>query len=124
MAYFSKLTNLKEMVSHIYGRTNIISRNDRPNMFVKELLVYIDYIKNKIDETAISRTIKEEKYLLSFVDNLKGGINYYSELFSELKDKFEDTKQNILRDLNDGMNSLQMLKQAILDNSLIEEHVR
>ncbi len=113
LAYYSKLTNLKEMAEHIYGMKNIISRTDRPNMFVKELKVYIDYIKNKIDESPLSRTIKEEKYLLSFVDNLKGGVNYYSELFTELKDKFEDTKSVIISDLNESMNALQLLRLKV-----------
>jgi len=120
MAYYSKLTNLKEMASHIYGRANIVSRTDRPNMFVKELKVYIDYIKNKIDESPLTRTIKEEKYLLSFVDNLKGGVNYYSELFSGLKDKFEDTKSTIISDLNESMNALQLLRLKVEEQKLVE----
>ncbi|MFK5854919.1 MAG: hypothetical protein QM503_02235 [Bacteroidota bacterium] len=124
MAYYSKLTNLKEMVSHIYGRKNIISRNDRPNMFVKELSVYIDYIRNLIEDTNVPRTVKQEKYLLTFVDNLKGGINYYSELFNGLKDKFEDTKANIFNDLNESMNALQLLRLKIENGSLIESPVK
>ena len=124
MAYYSKLTSLKEMVDHIYGRKNIITRTDRPNMFVKELKVYIDFIKNKIDESPITRTIKEEKYLLSFVDNLAGGIDYYSELFTSLKDKFADTKSMIIQDLNDSMNILQILKNKLENHSLAESAVK
>jgi len=124
MAYYSKLTSLKEMVDHIYGRKNIITRTDRPNMFVKELKVYIDFIKNKIDESPITRTIKEEKYLLSFVDNLAGGIDYYSELFTSLKDKFADTKSMIIQDLNDSMNILQILKNKLENHSLAENAVK
>ncbi|MDO9261430.1 MAG: hypothetical protein Q7U08_05775, partial [Flavobacteriaceae bacterium] len=42
MAYFSKKLSLKEMVNHIYGRTNVIERTDRPHMFVKEIYAYVD----------------------------------------------------------------------------------
>ena len=49
-SYFSKKMSLKEMVDHIYGRVNVITRKDRPNMFIKELNLYIDYLKNKIEE--------------------------------------------------------------------------
>src|SRR5690606_450705 len=42
MAYFSQIVSLKKMVDHIYGRMNLIVRNDRPHMFVKELSMYID----------------------------------------------------------------------------------
>ena len=118
IAYFSKLTNLKEMVGHIYGKNNVIERTDRPNMFVKELEVYIDYIKNKIDETNF-RTAKQEKYLISFVENLKGGVDYYNELFSNLKTKFNDTKEEIAHDLQISMNMLNHLTLQIKEGSII-----
>ena len=34
-------------------------------------------------------TAKQEKYLITFADNLKEGIAYYDTLFEELTDKFE-----------------------------------
>ncbi|HCO85509.1 MAG TPA: hypothetical protein DIT95_18545, partial [Arenibacter sp.] len=40
MAYYSKIMTLKEMVDHIYGRGNVITRTDRPHMFIKELGIY------------------------------------------------------------------------------------
>ena len=117
MAYFSKITNLKEMVDHIYGRTNIITRTDRPNMFVKELGIYIDFLKNKIEETKDSFPkafgAKQEKYLVTFAQNLKEGINYYNSLFGDLKDKFEETKSSILSDLDAGKKSLHLLSLEI-----------
>lgn len=113
MAYFSKIKSLKEMVDHIYGRTNIISRTDRPNMFVKELRIYIDYLKNKIEESHLSESTKQEKYLLRFTENLKEGVNYYLGLFDEAKDKFEDTKLKILTDLESSKQTLQILYREL-----------
>ena len=109
MAYFSKKMTLKDITDHIYGRANMISRIDRPNMFVKELNIYIDFLKNRIDETKASMTIKQEKYLLTFEENLKEGISYYHNLFSELKDKFEGTKSTILQDLENSLKALRLL---------------
>ncbi len=113
MAYFSKIKSLKGMIDHIYGRSNVISRTDRPNMFIKELSIYIDYLKNKIDETRNSRTSKQEKYLLTFANNLKEGVNYYSGLFNEMKGKFEDTKAKIMSDLDSCADSLHQLFMEI-----------
>ncbi len=113
MAYFSKEMSLKEMIGHIYGRTNVIKRNDRPNMYVKELGLYIDYLKNKIQETKDNVTKKQAKYLNSFSSNLEKGINYYQSLFKDLKCKFSDTKQNILSDLENSKLSLQNLNTQI-----------
>ncbi|HKI77401.1 MAG TPA: hypothetical protein VKA26_02550 [Ignavibacteriaceae bacterium] len=109
LAYFSKIMSLKEMTSHIYGRINVINRTDRPHMFIKELKIYIDYLKDKFEETKTEMSEKQEKYLLSFIENLKEGINYYYSLFTGLKDKFEDTRTEIINELNAGMDSLHLL---------------
>ncbi len=113
MAYFSKMMSLKEITDHIYNRTNVITRNDRPNMFIKELKLYLDYLKTKIDETNTSLNKKQEKYLLNFSKNLNEGIDYYKGLFNDLKDKFEDTKTNILNELDDYKNYLDSLQLEI-----------
>ena len=109
LAYFSKKMSLKDITDHIYGRSNMISRTDRPNMFVKELKIYVDFLKDKMDETKVSMTKKQEKYLLNFDKNLTEGINYYQKLFGELKGKFEDTKSNILNDLEANLKALNLL---------------
>ena len=109
MAYFSRQMSLKEMVDHIYGRVNVISRTDRPNMFIKELKIYIDFLKKKIENTAVSATAKEKKSLFNFVENLKEGINYYDDLFTELKGKFEDTKNSIFSELEASRKDLNLL---------------
>lgn len=113
MAYFSKIVSLKEMMDHIYGRANVISRNDRPNMFIKEINLYLDYLKNKIDDARDSMNKKQEKYLLTFSKNMEEGINYYDNLFDGIKHKFEDTKQGILNDLEVSKLVLQNLNLEI-----------
>jgi hypothetical protein len=98
-AYFSKEMSLQEMIDHIYGRINVISANHRPNLFVKELRLYVDYLKTKIEETKISVNKKQEKYLITFTKNLKEGIDYYQKLFSSVKEQFVETKNLINNDL-------------------------
>ncbi len=110
LAYFSRMMSLKEMVDHIYGRINVITRNDRPNMFVKEIGIYINYLKEKIDETSANMTKKQEKYLVNFSNNLDEGIKYYQQLFGDVKDRFEDSKSTILRELDTNLEALQLLK--------------
>lgn len=110
MAYFSEKISLKDMIDHIYGRSNMMHRPDRPNMFVKELKIYTDYLKNKIEETKTSMNRKQEKYLNSFEKNLEAGISYYQKMFGEMKGKFEGAKSNILRDLETNLKVLQNLK--------------
>jgi hypothetical protein len=120
MAYFSKIMGLKEITDHIYGRSNVITRTDRPNMFIKELEIYIDFLRNKIEETRGSMTNKQEKYLLTFAKNLNEGISYYYSLFNSLKDIFEDTKTGILSELGDSRKTLQLLNLEIEKLSITE----
>lgn len=109
MAYFSTKLSLAEMTDHIYGRSNAIIRTDRPNMFIKELKIYIDYLENKMDDVRGAMTLKQEKYFLNFFTNLKQGIQYYSNLFSQLEGKFEDIKSNIMNELELNKIALQKL---------------
>lgn len=113
MAYFSKIMSLKEIVNHIYGRTNVIERTDRPHMFVKELYAYIDYLTVKVDEAKTSMSDNQLKYLTKFTSNLNDGIDYYNSLFTDLKDKFKTTKTTILIDLETSLNNLKQLKLSI-----------
>jgi hypothetical protein len=101
LAYFSGPYSLKQMVDHIYGRTNIMERTDRPNLFVKELKMYIDYLGTKIDETMKPVTDKQKKYFDTFQENLNKGVEYYKELFQKCKSQLEDStsKNNLMADL-------------------------
>jgi len=118
MAYFSKIMSLKEMADHIYGRINVITRKDRPNMFINEINIYIDYLKSKFDEAKETMTTKQEKYLLTFSNNLDNGINYYQQLFTDFKNYFEETKSNILSDLKECKNTLTLLHTEIKNQHL------
>jgi hypothetical protein len=124
LAYFSRKMSLKEMVDHIYGRVNVISRNDRPNMFIKELGIYVDYLKDKLEEAGTEMNRKQEKYFETFTHNMEEGINYYKNLFANIKGKFEDSKTKVLNELDNNLEQLQMLKMKLQDKSVNTVKVR
>jgi len=101
------------MTDHIYGRDNMISRTDRPNMFIKELHIYIEFLKNKLDEATKSMNKKEEKYLLTFTNNMKEGVLYYQNLFNNISNVFEDKKQMIIKELEMGTEVLERIHSEI-----------
>ena len=113
MAYFSKLMSLKEITDHIYGRANVLMTSDRPNMFVKELMLYIDYLNNKIEELKNAFNKKQESYLTGFINNLNDGIAYYESLFNSSKDVFRETKESLLKELDSNKKRLQHLHVEI-----------
>lgn len=109
MAYFTKIMSLKQMIGHIYGRANVIEVSGRPNMFVKELNIYINFLKDKIEKSQLSFNQKQKKDLLDLAENLNNGISYLINLFSTLTDKFNDTKSDVLKDLEDDKKNLEIL---------------
>ena len=82
MAYFSKEVSLKEMMEHIYGTKNIENHENRPNMFVKELELYVTYLTNQINDS-LAITAQQIKKWETFKTNLLNGISYYKSLFTD-----------------------------------------
>ncbi len=113
MAYFDKIVSLKDMVAHIYGKKNLLRKAYRPNMFVKELNLYIDYLKNQLEEVSGQLDKRQIKYFEKFVNNLDQGIGYYNSLFQNTKEKFSKTKQEIFSDLERSKQKLKALFQKI-----------
>jgi hypothetical protein len=93
MAYFDHEVSLSEMVQHIYGNTSVLTATNRPNMFVKELKMYVDYLKNEIATVSAEITAPQIKKWNLFKNNLAEGIGYYQSLFSS-SDAAENKNQN------------------------------
>lgn len=98
LAYFSKVSTLKEMVDHIYGRINLLDNRPRPHMFLKELGMYLEIFKERIEEFLKDpENQKEKRNLKSFQDNLFDGINYYKTLFEEKKKEVIEDLEKMLQ---------------------------
>ena len=82
LAFFDKEVSLSKMVQHIYGNNNILSESNRPNMFINELKLYVDYLKNEIADFSEIITNNQIKKWKTFKENLFNGISYYEEIFS------------------------------------------
>ena len=83
MAYFDKEVSLSDMVKHIYGNAMVMTDVDRPNFFIKELKMYVDYLIHEINGTIIDLTTAQIKKWNAFKNNLLEGIEYYQALFSK-----------------------------------------
>ncbi|MBB6369996.1 hypothetical protein [Chryseobacterium shigense] len=82
LAFFDKEVSLSEMVKHIYGNANILTDNNRPNMFINELKMYVDYLKKEISSSSIQITSSQIKKWNTFKKNISEGIEYYHHLFN------------------------------------------
>lgn len=81
LAYFDQEVSLKQMIQHIYHGKSVL-RTDRPNLFVKELKMYVDYFRNEIENISGEITAMQLKKWNSFKTNILEGIDYYQNLFS------------------------------------------
>lgn len=99
LAYFSKISTLKEMVDHIYGRINLLNDTPRPNMFIKELGMYVDYLKKDITKSLGFMTEQKVKYFTEFRNNLLDGIEYYRKLFPQMVEEPLEYRTKALNEL-------------------------
>jgi hypothetical protein len=105
MAYFDHEVSLKEMAQHIYQGKTVLRTNERPNLFVKELKMYVDYFRNEIESISGEITANQLKKWNSFKANILDGIDYYQNLLSssfyfkteeeKIKNQFEFYKSEL-----------------------------
>jgi len=109
LAYYSETVTLKDMTNHIYGKGSVIQRTDRPNMFIKELGLYVDFLQKKLDTSLDFMDKKQERYFGKFIKNMEEGIAYYQNLFA-VKNKFSNKKEVILSNLLEYSDKLKNIK--------------
>lgn len=109
LAYFDKEISLSDMVKHIYGNASVLGNKDRPNVIINELKMYMDYLKNEINEFSEQITAPQVKKLKAFKSNLNEGIEYYQSLMTS-NTWFEKSKQNIENQLNSYKKELYELR--------------
>ncbi|MBZ9728658.1 hypothetical protein LB467_03080 [Salegentibacter sp. JZCK2] len=101
MAYFSKVISLSKMVQHIYGKVSVMEMSNRPNMFIKELKIYLEYFRNEIEEFVEEPNAKQKKKLEKFKTNLLEGISYYEDLFTKKTNFFKSGRTQLLCELEE-----------------------
>jgi hypothetical protein len=106
IAYFSSIYSLDEIVDHIYGRKDLLSGVRRPNVFIKELELYIDYLQNEINTFIQQINTKKQIQLAKFKQQLINGIDYYTSLFSKIDYKTIFNKETVLNVLADAQQKL------------------
>ncbi|MCL3779038.1 hypothetical protein EMN47_01445 [Prolixibacteraceae bacterium JC049] len=105
LAYFTEKVSLKKMVDHIYGRAQVLKKK-RPNLFLKELNIYTDYLKEKLSEVKESTSPREIKTLTNLQKNLMGSVEYYNEMKEQLSKSLEIPKKQFADELNNIKNRL------------------
>jgi hypothetical protein len=85
IAYFDKIVTLQQMVDHIYGRSNILDAPNRPHMFIKELELNVDYLREKMQLMNVDDS-KLRKDSMEFANQLLAGVEYYQGISEAVDD--------------------------------------
>ncbi|GGH36250.1 hypothetical protein GCM10007423_28440 [Dyadobacter endophyticus] len=99
LAWFSGVYSLDEMVGHIYGKIDLLARQLRPNMFINELNLYVDYLKKDVERHTAALNDKKAKYFSKFRANLLEGVNYYKKLIPEITNQTVAYRQEMMAQL-------------------------
>lgn len=83
LAYFKGTFSLQEMVDHIYGKISLNLDANRPHVFIKELQLYITYLKNELEKVGPEINARKQSYFEKFKSNLLDGMDYYKGLIQE-----------------------------------------
>lgn len=101
LAYFKGIFSLKEMLDHIYGKAAIALDPERPQVFVKELQLYVQHLQHELSKALPEKTKKFESYIEKFKDNLSQGITYYQDLIASFPVDTEEVVKNMKQQLSD-----------------------
>ncbi len=82
IAWFDRIYSLQEMVDHIYGRGETLVPEQRPHMFAKEVIMYVDYLAKLISKSGHSE--REVSALRDYMDNLERGMDLCLQIASDV----------------------------------------
>ena len=94
---FSKVATLEEMVGHIYGRLSLLTNSERPHMFIRELSLYVDYLRDELQRASEGLLDKTTKSFQEFKQNLNDAIEYYKKLAEQFS---SEQRERFLRELD------------------------
>jgi len=106
IADFNRIVSLDKMIDHIYGRLSLLKEGDRPHMFIREISLYIDYMKQELEKSSIGIIDRSAKYFSEFKRNLNDGIAYYRTLADNFGKKQRKRFLQELEDLTDEINRI------------------
>jgi hypothetical protein len=78
--YFSNVTQLRELVDHIYGRIRLPLAANRPHMFLKELSLHLEQLREELGRRSRGLTTPGSVDPSRAKEELLAGIRYYREL--------------------------------------------
>lgn len=93
---FHRLFSLEEMVQHIYGRLSLMMNGQRPHVFIEEMRLNLEYLREQIKEYTLEISNRPQSFFVAFKEALLEGIEYYRDLTGHF---IAEQRQRFLEDL-------------------------
>jgi hypothetical protein len=114
---FSKIATLDEMVGHIYGRTSLLTNSARPHMFVRELAINVDFLREELRKYRLGIASYTLEYFLEFRDNLLSGIDHYQRFADRIGVSERAAFLDGLERLRDALAAIPFVHEAPSDEN-------
>ena len=88
-------------------------------MFIKELMLYVDYWSELLTEAKGSADNKRRAYVQTFYDNLLNGISYYRNLSAKANAEYTTLKDKIEISLDEAETRLSNMLQRYLSSEAV-----
>ena len=92
LAYFDRTYTLEELIGHIYGKQKVADNPNRPNMFIKELKMYVDHFREKVENMSWPLNRPNAKFIKNYEKNIILGIAYYKKLYVGVHEKYQNIR--------------------------------
>jgi hypothetical protein len=103
LAWFDRELSLEEMIGHIYGRVDVLKGKARPHVFVNEMKLYVNYLKEEIRRTRLKLSKHPPEYFENFKANLLEGVEFYRHRIQDRlrhgREAFESGLQSLVDEL-------------------------
>jgi len=103
---FRRVATLEEMVGHIYGRISLLAKAHRPHMFVREIGLFIDYLRSELGKISAGVLSRAPGYLEETRENLIQGIEYYQQHSRQLAEEQAEQFFQELKNMHETLAAL------------------
>jgi hypothetical protein len=115
------------MVDHIYGRFDLLKGKSRPHMFVNELRLYVEYLREETERVRLRLSNQTHEYLEEYKANLTKGIEYYKAqadaLLQRGRESFEEQLDGLKAEI-DAIRLAPALKRVRAGRESLQEAVQ
>jgi len=103
LAWFDRQYTLDEMIDHIYGRIDLLKTKTRPHVFVNEMKLYVEYLKEELARTRLKLANHPPAYFEAYRQNLLDGVEFYRERIKDRlrhgREAFDHGLENLVQEL-------------------------